>query len=176
MTMTVRALRREDAPAFHAHRLGALQESPEAFGSTYEEDLLLAPDVVADRIDEHTVEPRRVVFAAFEGDALVGFVGCMQEHKLKSRHKAIVWGTYVSPGARKRGIAAALLSRLIANVSEWEHVEQLTLTVVERATAARALYVAAGFEIFGREPDGMRQGGVRETVEHMSLRLPRSQA
>ena len=171
--MIIRALRRDDAPVFHSHRLGALLESPEAFGSTYAEDRLLPLDVVGDRIDERTAEPRRVVFGAFEGDALAGFVGCMQEHKMKSRHKAIIRGTYVHPGARHCGIGTALLSRMIGHVSEWEHVELLTLTVVERALPARALYRAAGFELFGREPDGLRQDGLSEVVEHMSLRLTR---
>ena len=172
MTVIIRALRRDDAAVFQAHRLAALLESPEAFGSTYAEDILLPIDVIADRIDEQFVEPRRAVFGAFEADALVGFVGCMQEHKAKARHKAFIWGTYVHPAVRKRGIAAALLSRMIAYVTEWEDVELLTLTVVERAIPARALYAAAGFELFGHEPDGLRQDGVSETVEHMLLRLP----
>jgi GNAT superfamily N-acetyltransferase len=170
--MQLRPLCRSDAPDFQRLRLAALQEAPEAFGSTYEEDVLLPLDVVADRIAEVTVPPRRVVFGAFDGDALVGFIGCMQEPKLKSRHKAIVWGTYVEPAARGRGVGRALLSQLITYVSQWEHVQRITLTVVERAHAARALYRAAGFELFGRELDGLRQGGVSDTVEYLCLRLP----
>lgn len=170
--MIIRALRRSDAQIFQTHRLAALREAPESFGSTYEEDALLPLDVVADRIAESTVTPRRVVFGAFDGDIIVGFVGCMQDHKLKSRHKAVVWGTYVKPSARGRGVGRALLSQLITYVSGWEHLERLTLTVVERAHAARALYRAAGFEPFGREVDGLRQDGVSETVEYLALRLP----
>jgi hypothetical protein len=86
--MMIRPLLRADAALFHAHRLAALQESPEAFGSTFEEDRLLSPDSVAERIEETFVAPRRVVLGAFADDMLQGFVGCMQEHKAKSRHKA----------------------------------------------------------------------------------------
>jgi ribosomal protein S18 acetylase RimI-like enzyme len=169
--VNIRILRRSDAAVFQAHRLGALQESPEAFGSTYEEDLPLSLDVVADRIEESTVAPRRVVFGAFEGDTLLGFVGCMQEHKVKARHKAFIWGTYVHPDARGNGVGTALLSQLIAYTSGWEYVQRLTLTVVDSARAARALYYSAGFESFGREPDGLRQDGRSETVEYLALRL-----
>jgi GNAT superfamily N-acetyltransferase len=170
-TMMIRPLHRADAALFHAHRLAALQESPEAFGSTFEEDRLLSPDTIAERIEETFVAPRRVVLGAFAEDTLQGFVGCMQEHKAKSRHKAIVWGTYVHPDARGQGVGRALLAQLIVHVREWESVERLTLTVVERALAARALYRAVGFEQFGREPDGLRQDGLSDTVEYWTLQL-----
>ena len=169
--MNFRTLHRGDAAIFQALRLDALRESPEAFGSTYEEDVHLPLEVVADRIEESTVAPHRVVFGAYDGEALVGFVGCMQSPKIKSRHTATIWGTYVHPTVRGRGIGIALLSRLIAHASGWEDVQRLTLTVVERAHAARALYRAAGFELFGREPDGLRQDGVSDTVEYMALHL-----
>ena len=55
--MQLRPLCRSDAPDFQRLRLAALQEAPEAFGSTYEEDVLLPLDVVADRIAEVTVPP-----------------------------------------------------------------------------------------------------------------------
>ena len=169
----IRILRRGDAASFQPHRLEALLECPEAFGSTFEEDSLLSLDVVADRLEVRTEVSRRVVFGAFDGNRLIGFVGCMQEQKLKARHKAMIWGTYVVPDARGRGVGKALLSRLVEHVSTWPEVALLTLTVVERAHAARALYAAAGFERFGREPDGLRQDGVSDTVEYMALVLPR---
>jgi ribosomal protein S18 acetylase RimI-like enzyme len=167
----IRPLRSGDAAIFHALRLNALRESPEAFGSTYEEDSLLSLDTVAGRLDETTVAPRRIVLGAFEGERIVGFVGCVQEPKLKTRHKALVWGTYVEPTVRGRGVGRSLLARLIAHVAEWQQVERLTLTVTERAQAARALYRAAGFEPFGREPDGLRQLGRSDAVEYMTLLL-----
>ena len=132
--------------------------------------------MIADRIDEVSVEPRRVVLGAFEGDAIRGFIGCMQEHKIKARHKAVIWGTYVHPGSRGAGVGSRLLSHLVAHVAEWDHVDSLTLTVMDRAQAARAVYRGAGFEVFGRELDSLRDHGVSDTMEYMSLRLPRSKA
>ncbi len=169
--MNIRALRRTDAAIFQAHRLAALRESPEAFGSTFEEDVLLTLDLIADRLEEVTSAPRWVVFGAFEGGALVGFVGCLQEHKAKARHKTVIWGTYVNPEARGHGVGRALLTHLIAHAHQWEGVKCLTLTVVERAFAARSLYQAVGFERFGSEPDGLRQDGVSDTVIYLTLDL-----
>jgi GNAT superfamily N-acetyltransferase len=91
------------------------------------------------------------VVGAFLGDALVGVAGCMQEPKRKSRHKAVVWGTYVAPTVRRRGVGRRLLEHLILEARAWPSVERLTLAVVEWAVAARRLYVAIGFETFGLE-------------------------
>ncbi len=103
-------------------------------------------------------------------------VGCVQESKLKTSHKAFLWGTYVAPEARGHGVGRLLLERIIAEAKTWPGVERLTLTVVERATTARRLYRALGFRAFGLEPDGLRERGVRYTVEHLALELPPSNA
>lgn len=167
----IRPLGPGDAAAFRALRLCGLQECPEAFGSTYEEDARLPLDVVAERLKAAPPPAARVVLGAFEGDRLIGIVGCVQEAKVKARHKAVVWGMYVSPEARGRGVGRRLLERVIAEARGWAGVERLTLTVVERAHAARELYLAAGFQAFGREPDGLREGSERDTVEYLALPL-----
>ena len=42
---------------------------------------------------------------------------------------------------------------------------------VERATAARALYAAAGFKPYAREVDAFRQSGKSDTLEFFGLEL-----
>ena len=174
--MTIRPLDRSDAADFHALRLGALLESPEAFAATYEEDVLLSSDDIAERIEEVFTEPRKVVLGAFMEGSLIGFIGCYQESMMKVRHKVVIWGTYVHPSARGRGVGEKLLTQLIRHVSLWDHVDVLHLTVVARAKSARALYIRVGFELFGVESDGIRDHEVRDTVEHMALRINRDPA
>lgn len=82
-----------------------------------------------------------------------------------------MWGTYVAPEARGQGVGHRLLEALIDEVRAWDGVERLTLSVVERADAARRLYAALGFEVFGREPDAFRQGAARDVALHLSLAL-----
>jgi RimJ/RimL family protein N-acetyltransferase len=167
----IRPLGPADAEEFQAIRLRGLRESPEAFGSTYDEDVELPLDVVAARLERASPPAARVVIGAYDGGRLVGTVACVQHGKVKARHKAVIWGMYVAPEARGRGLGRRLLGRVIDEAREWPGVEWLTLTVVERARAARALYVAAGFRPFGREPDGLRQGNERDTVEYLALAL-----
>ncbi|HEU0077506.1 MAG TPA: GNAT family N-acetyltransferase [Longimicrobiaceae bacterium] len=160
---------------FQECRLRALREAPEAFGSTYAEEAGLSMETVAGLLAPPD-GPAQVVLGAFVegdpgGDALVGMIVCHQERRLKARHKAVIGGMYVAPGARGRGIGRALLERAVAEARGWPGVEKVTLTVVERAAAARSLYHAAGFRPYGLEPDSLRQDGVRDTVEYLSLDL-----
>ena len=148
-----------------------MRESPEAFGSTYDEDQALSLDEIARRLTVAPGSSARVVFGAFDGNDLVGIAGCMQQGKTKARHKATVWGMYVRPEQRGRRLGRRLLEAIIVEARTWPEVERLTLTVVERAAAARRLYLSVGFTPFGREADGLRQNGVRDTVEHLSLVL-----
>lgn len=176
MTVSIRHLGPDDAAVFQAVRLQGLREYPHAFGSTYAEDLVLSLDTIAQRLTPSRVPVGRAVFGAFDDADLVGFAGCMQDAKVKARHKAIVWGTYVAPARRGQGIARRLLEHIIAEAETWPDVERLLLTVVERAEAARNLYRAVGFQTFGREPDALRQDGISDTVEYMALSLRRERA
>jgi GNAT superfamily N-acetyltransferase len=171
MAVEIRQLGPGDAAAFHSVRLQGLRESPEAFGSTYEEEVGSSLDLIAQRLEPAREPTARVVLGAFADDALVGVVGCHQEAKAKARHKAVIWGMYVVPEMRGRGLGRQLLRRAIAEARTWPNVERMTITVVERVHQARELYLSAGFQPFGREPDALRQNGVSDVMEYLSLPL-----
>src|SRR5437764_13470551 len=102
--LQIRPLEPADAEAYQALRLLGLRETPEAFGSTFEEDVTLAREVVAERLAHSRTSPARVVFGAWRDAALVGVVGAMQSPKRKTRHAAVVWGAYVAPEQRGQGV------------------------------------------------------------------------
>lgn len=174
--VSIRALGSDDAAEYQALRLRGMIESPAAFGSTHAEDQALPLTTVAERLTPRGSGPERIVLGSYlakrgETPALVGIVGCMREAKVKTRHKATVWGMYVSPEARRRGIARALLDAMIIAVRTWPGVERLVLTVIESEAAARGLYRDVGFVPFGMEPDAFREHGESQVAEHMSLRV-----
>ena len=84
---------------------------------------------------------------------------------------------YVAPEARGQGVGRALLDRAVLEARAWPNVEQITLSAVERATAARALYRSAGFKAYAREVNAFRQNGRSDTLEYVALevsdRVPR---
>jgi RimJ/RimL family protein N-acetyltransferase len=107
-----------------------------------------------------------VVLAAAPAPAapLVGVVGCYRESGRKRRHVGVVWGMFVAPEARGRGLGHALLSALVARARSWPELEQLTLTVVPENAAARALYLRHGFR-----PVGLAPRALRDELRHYDL-------
>ncbi len=78
---------------------------------------------------------------------------------------------YVAPEARGQGIARALVSELIARARALPGLEQINLAVVTTNAAARNLYLALGFEVFGVERRALKLGDTYLDEELMVLML-----
>ena len=157
--MVVRKLTPADAMAFQALRLSGLLECPTAFASSYEEESNLALPVVADRL---AARADRAVFGVFQGTDLVGLVGLKREELRKLSHKAFLWGMYVAPANRKRGVGRALVAEALAFAQTELRVRQVGLGVNAENVAAIALYEHMGFKAFGREPCFMLVDGIAQ--------------
>ncbi len=147
-SVAIRRLGVSDAEAFRALRLAALEEAPEAFGSTYDVEAARPLAEYEGRLTTSTV------FGACDRGELVGIAGFKQESGQKNAHKAFLWGMYVRVDARRHGIGAALIDAMAQSARE--SVEQLTLTVVQGNDAAVGLYRAAGFVAYGVEPRSLK--------------------
>jgi len=154
--MTVRRLTEDDAELYRDLRLEGLRNVPTAFGSSYEESERRPLSAYAERLrpTEDTA-----VFGAFEQGSLVGSVGLFRESGLKERHKAMLWGMYVTPAARRTGVARQLVSSLIEAAGGMQGVLQVKLAVEGTNAAALALYRSFGFEVYGREPRALLVDG-----------------
>lgn len=146
------SLEANDVADYRAIRLAALKDSPDAFGSTYEAEAGLATEAFAERL------ATTIVLGAYAGtgsDArIVGMVGFKQQTIAKLAHKGFLWGFYVAPAARGRGVGLALVDRIVAAATGL--VQQLTLSVVRGNDAALALYERCGFETYGVEPRALK--------------------
>jgi ribosomal protein S18 acetylase RimI-like enzyme len=146
----VRRLAPENAAEYRAIRLAALEGAPEAFGSTYESEAARPPGDFEERLRTSAV------FAGSLGGVIVGMAGLKQEDGAKRRHKAFLWGVFVLPEARGRGVGAALIGAAVAAADGF--VEQVTLTVVRGNDAAVGLYRGFGFDTYGIEPRALKTG------------------
>ena len=163
----IRRLSAADAAAFQALRLRGLVESPEAFGSTYAEERERPLGVIAERLGGDPASGF-VLGAVLASDGpLVGLTGCYRESSRKRRHVAIIWGMFVAPEARGRGVGGALLDAAIAGAAKWPGVEQVALTVVPEKATARALYASRGFLTFGTEPRALRDETRHYDMEYL---------
>ena len=129
-------------------RLSALTTSPDAFGSIYSSAASLSLAQHAERIAS------TIILGAYDGEDIVGMVGLRRESGLKDAHKGFLWGFYVEPSHRGRGVGGSLVGTLLENVRGL--VEQVTLSVVADSVGAIALYERYGIERYGLEPRAMK--------------------
>lgn len=166
--MEIRRLTPADAAAYRALRLQGLREEPTAFAASYEEELAFPLSTYEGWLG---APPDRGTLGAFEGDALVGMVTLGREERQKLAHKAHILGMYVHRDYRNRGIARALVASALDLARAAGDVRQVNVLANASNAAARRLYEAAGFEVFGHEPRSMRIDGAWHDEVHMRLDL-----
>lgn len=149
----IRMLNKQDAEAYQTIRLEALRVNPEAFGSTYEREAAFTVEEIGRRI---APEAGKFTLGAFEEDRLIGIVTFVRDNGPKTKHKANLYGMYVSAECRGKGIGGKLLDTLIKEARQLDGVEQITLTVVQDNERAKALYVNSGFVVFGIEKNALK--------------------
>jgi hypothetical protein len=81
-----------DAPAYREFRLRGLREHPEAFTSSYEEDVIKPIAATEARL---AADGDTAMWGAFVGSALAGGIGLVRETRRKNRHKADIVAMYV---------------------------------------------------------------------------------
>jgi len=83
------------------------------------------------------------IFGAFDGQDLVGTVGLHRERGLKLAHKAVIWGVYVAPSFRQRGVGR-LLRRIERERRSWARhfVDEVPTEQAWRAGVAEGLRLA----------------------------------
>jgi ribosomal protein S18 acetylase RimI-like enzyme len=109
------------------------------------------------------------VIGAFVDGRLRGMVGFARETRLKRRHKGTVWGVYVGPELRGRGLGHRLLETLLSRARTLPGLERILLTVNAAAPSATALYRHLGFTTFGCEPAALKIGERYIADDHMGL-------
>jgi ribosomal protein S18 acetylase RimI-like enzyme len=160
----------DDVVAYRALRLRALQTSPEAFGSSYEDTVAEPVESMARRLAPGPEAPHTFFLGAFDPD-LIGTVGFVRETRLKMRHKGAIIGMYVAEVARGRGVGRALLEHAIAEARQQPGLEQILLMVVSSNETALRLYAACGFTRYGVEPRALKLGERYFDEDLMILRL-----
>lgn len=159
---TVRLLTADDAAAFRDIRLAGLAADPRAFSADWAEEAQRDLGWFADRLTTSHV------FGVDDGEGgLRAIAGLAIPTNSKKCHQGHVWGVYVCPTARGRGLAAAALAAVIAAARG--RVESLHLGVGTYNLAAIRVYGAAGFVGTGHEARALRIGD--DFIDEMTMRL-----
>jgi GNAT superfamily N-acetyltransferase len=148
--MFIRLLNEDDVSAYRSLRLEALQDSPTAFRSSYDEEVEAPLEKFA------SILRTPAIFGAFADEGrLIGTVGCRQETRAKIAHNALIVGMHVATPHRRQGVGGALLDHAIRYAQEIGGIRMLKLSVTAKNLESVRLYLSRGFKSYGVEPDAL---------------------
>jgi len=145
----IREAHPSDAVPFRELRLGALLDSPIAFGADYQKNLHQPIKYWEDLLTMHTEEA--TIFLAGCEDNLIGMTGITRGGSPKTKHGAWIWGVYVKPEWRGNHIAEELIQSCLSWAKE-RKIILVKLGVVVTNTSAIRCYERCGFQTYGTEP------------------------
>jgi RimJ/RimL family protein N-acetyltransferase len=170
-------LRPDDAARYASFRLRMLTDAPWAFSASPEDDPALDSTGLVQLFQEAESAVFAVEAPAYDGAlagpgrALVAAAGIMRMKCRKFAHRSRIWGVFVEPRYRGRGLAGAVLRTAIDLGRSWPGLEYVDLTVSENAPDAQRVYEKLGFRPWGREPEATDHEGMRYDEIHMTLKL-----
>ena len=145
--IAIRPMRSDEFATLRDIRLRALQDTPLAFGSTYESESALTDEQWKIWAQKRTAPGESATFLAFDADTCCGIVGCMGRNEEPSA--ACIISMWVAPEVRRQGVG----SRLIVAAERWAREQgfaTLSLDVTEQNLPAIALYERCGFRFTGK--------------------------
>lgn len=166
----VRAIQSDEGHLLRAVRLAALTNAPDSFLETYQEVLDDPADVWTSRAAAGVGEGDALILLALDEGRPVGMAGIAREIGQRRRHRSTLWGVWVDPSQRGRGVGRQLVSTAL----EWarqREVRAVYLEVVENEDPARSLYTRLGFVRREVDPFGAHVDGRDVALEHLVLVL-----
>ena len=147
-----------------------LEQEPHSFGASPEDDRTTQdPKFVEGALRD----PDQALLGAF-APGLVGMVGIYRDRMIKAKHKAHIWGMYVSPDGRGKGTGKQLMEAALQWAEGQEGIIQVHLIVSSQTPVAQSLYRSLGFSLWGTEPSALRINGELVDDQHMVKILARA--
>jgi RimJ/RimL family protein N-acetyltransferase len=168
--LVIRPIVLVDAEPLLRLRLEGLKDSPEAFGEDYDYVMAQPYSIWTDLVARSLGECDRVILVAEAQDHLVAMAGVNRSPMKNTRHSGSVWGVYVQPEWRGKGVATALVQACVA----WgrnKGLVTLRLGVIAANPAAIHCYENCGFRSCGVDPKAFFVNGQFYDLMRMTLEL-----
>ena len=141
----IRRLREGEWESFRALRLEALRTDPRSFGSSYERESAYPVEKWKGWADGGATGQDQATFVAEEPSGRwIGMVGVFAHEQ-----RPHIWGMWVHPAHRRRGVGGALLSACLRWIDAAFPPGEALLEVNPEVEAAVRTYQNAGFEFNG---------------------------
>src|SRR5690606_23397270 len=125
-----------DVERYARLRRRMLDDSPWAFSASPEDDRALDLAALKEQLGEQ--EFAIVGVEATPGGELAAVTGVVRARERKFAHRAIIWGVFVAPEHRGRGLGRAVMTAAIDLARSWPGVDYVDLAVSVRSPEAQA--------------------------------------
>lgn len=149
MSFAIRRLGPDEGPLFRELRLTTLRLDDVNFAATLAEEEAKPASAFEAAVRDGAV------FVAEDDGAVLGLVGFTPQTRAKSRHKGFIYGVFVMPEGRGRGVGRALMTATLDHARGVVEIVQLVALADNKA--AVFLYESLGFERYGLEPRALWQ-------------------
>jgi RimJ/RimL family protein N-acetyltransferase len=154
--MRIRRAEANDWSALRDVRLAALAESPDAFGSTLEEERRAGEEEWRGWATGDDWAGEVATFVADDGTGFVGMAtGFHADDEPALVHLFAMW---VPPERRREGIGRELVEAVVTWAGHQAGVEEVVLRVTTTNEAAGHFYVSCGFADTPDPPEPLRDG------------------
>ena len=166
MNYSIRQLTADDWRVFSEIRLLALQTDPNVFGSTYEREVKFTESEWRESLSN----PDSGVFVVFDEAGPVGMTGVAVYRDDPSRKTAVLWGSWLTPGARRKGLSRLLYEARIGWAGDHPSVERIIVSHRESNVASKFANQKFGF-VATHTTEKVWNDGVTEKEFHYELIL-----
>jgi RimJ/RimL family protein N-acetyltransferase len=167
----LRPIRLDDLNPFRAMRIEAVRDYPLSFTADLAVTLARTDDAWREQLAGATGDGSGVIMLADAGQrGLAGMAGVFTPPQPKLAHGGVVWGVYVRPPFRGRGVG----ERLVRACIDWARAKPLVMlriSVVAGNDVAWRCYERCGFVHCGTEPLAVQWDGRFHDEHLLAIRL-----
>ena len=167
----IRELGPQDAAHFRALRQAAMQLDESGMIAVWDDWHAQPLSDIAEMLRQEQESLNDFILGAFEEGELIGMIGFFRPTKPTLGSKGHVWGTFLLPSWRGKGVAGQLLDELIRRARRLPNLMQIQITCGSHHKNSIALYQSRGFRIFATESNALRVGDRYYDELYMMLSL-----
>jgi ribosomal protein S18 acetylase RimI-like enzyme len=154
-------------PQYRQIRLEALQNSPQAYTTTYQEMIDKPESFWQDRLVNAAAGKDSWLLFARVDERIAGIIGAFLP---EGSDRAVIVSFYVTPKYRGKGVSTALMDAILSELRQNDTIQTVELAVTHSQEAAIGLYKRFGFEIFEEKEAKLGDGQIHiEYTMHRKL-------